>query len=67
MASSWGGSWGTAWGNSWGPVTEPEPEPEIVEPTGAGGFMWGRDDKKINDDDRVIMAVINEFLRVVNE
>ena len=63
MASAWGKSWGSAWGNSWGTVDE-QIEPQEL-PQG-GGSMWGREEVKRNDDDRVIMAVINKFLDEIN-
>jgi len=42
----------------------PIPIPDAV---GGGGSMWGRDEsKRILDDDKVIMAVIKQFLIEVN-
>jgi hypothetical protein len=40
---------------------------DIIEVASGGGSMWGREEVKRNDDDRVIMAVIKEFLRTVNQ
>ena len=38
-----------------------------IEPASSGGgSMWGREEVKRNDDDRVIMAVINKFLDEIN-
>ena len=37
------------------------------EPSSGGGSMWGRDeDKRVNDDDKIIMGVIKKFLEEVN-
>jgi hypothetical protein len=47
------------------PVIPPLIPDEI--PGGGGGSMWGRDEaKRILDDDKVIMAVIKQFLIEVN-
>lgn len=62
MASSWGDSWGSSWGDSWGKITI-----EPIEQVGGGGSMPRIDDEVRNDDDRVIMAVVEKFLMLVNK
>lgn len=39
----------------------------IPESSGGGGFMWGRDEvKRQNDDERVIMLTIKAFLQEID-
>ena len=48
------------------PLIPELPIPDEI-PGGGGGSMWGRDEaKRILDDDKVIMAVIKQFLIEVN-
>lgn len=38
----------------------------VQEENPIGGAMWGHEEPRFNDDDRVIMAVIKEFLQIIH-